>query len=410
MPDIIVANETHLTRILAGIEAVKGTAVAPDVRWYGQMVIDKRRALADRPSYNGTHFGDVQVVRGAVEVDGSFSAVASYEQLPQWLRLLVRGGGTGTGDGGSPEAFTYEKRPSGTTNALETATIQYNIEEMPKQAEMLWFTEGTIRADIDDAAAAWMFDARLLARTSDFLNEHNGTATSATATTLVQTGAGWTVNEYQGGVVWTTGGTGAGQVRDVASNTADTLTVATWDVTPDATTTFVVLGFFQSGVSDTQPETIEGPGTSIYLDLATGTIGTTLIDVHAIPISFSVTYRNNTQTKRGLSNATTASTKQGHGLVQVTGQIRVEDETPYFEKLWEDATELKLRFRQSGSIIHDAVRNRATIDVYRAVFDSPTRDSRGSNMTVTWPFKGYLDATEAVPIEFETVNDLAALP
>lgn len=52
-----------------------------------------------------------------------------------------------------------------------------------------------------------------------------GTATGGTTSTLTMTGAGWTVNQYRDSDVIILSGTGAGQRRRIASNTADTLTL-----------------------------------------------------------------------------------------------------------------------------------------------------------------------------------------
>jgi hypothetical protein len=69
-----------------------------------------------------------------------------------------------------------------------------------------------------------------------------GTATSATATTLVQTGKTWAASQWINSQVRITGGTGAGQIRTITANTADSLTVATWTTTPDATSTYDISG------------------------------------------------------------------------------------------------------------------------------------------------------------------------
>jgi len=70
-----------------------------------------------------------------------------------------------------------------------------------------------------------------------------GTATSATYNTLTDSAKAFTVNAMVNRVVWITAGTGVGQSRVIASNTATVLTLLwhTWDVTPDATSTFVIL-------------------------------------------------------------------------------------------------------------------------------------------------------------------------
>jgi len=69
-----------------------------------------------------------------------------------------------------------------------------------------------------------------------------GTATSATGTTLVQTGKTWTASQWINSQVRITGGTGAGQIRTITANTTDTLTVATWTTNPDATSTYAIEG------------------------------------------------------------------------------------------------------------------------------------------------------------------------
>jgi len=89
-------------------------------------------------------------------------------------------------------------------------------------------------------------DGKLIATPSiidgDFKNFATGTATSATGTTLVQTGKTWAASQWINSQVRITGGTGAGQIRTITANTADTLTVATWTTTPDATSTYAISG------------------------------------------------------------------------------------------------------------------------------------------------------------------------
>lgn len=71
----------------------------------------------------------------------------------------------------------------------------------------------------------------------------SGTATSATTTTLVQTGKTWTASQWINSQVRITAGTGAGQIRTISANTADTLTVsAAWTTTPDNTSQYVIEG------------------------------------------------------------------------------------------------------------------------------------------------------------------------
>ena len=94
--------------------------------------------------------------------------------------------------------------------------------------------------------ASFGTDAKLVATPSivdgAFKSFATGTATSATTTTLTQTGKTWTGSQWINAQVRITAGTGAGQIRTITANTADTLTVATWTTTPDATSQYAIEG------------------------------------------------------------------------------------------------------------------------------------------------------------------------
>jgi len=83
----------------------------------------------------------------------------------------------------------------------------------------------------------------------------SGVATgSQTSTTLQDTSKSWTVNGFTDYIVRILTGSGEGQWRSIASNTSDTLTVGTWDITPDAT----------SGYEITNSARIVAPRDGIY--------------------------------------------------------------------------------------------------------------------------------------------------
>lgn len=88
--------------------------------------------------------------------------------------------------------------------------------------------------------ATWGTDWRLVWTPSYVWAYATGTATSATATTLVNSAKTWTVNQWTNYQVRITAGTGIGQVRTISSNTATTLTVPTWTVTPDVTSVYAI--------------------------------------------------------------------------------------------------------------------------------------------------------------------------
>lgn len=73
-------------------------------------------------------------------------------------------------------------------------------------------------------------------------NFATGTATSATNTTLVNSAKTWTASQWINYQIRITGGTGVGQVRTITANDATSVTVATWTVNPDATSTYEICG------------------------------------------------------------------------------------------------------------------------------------------------------------------------
>ena len=77
---------------------------------------------------------------------------------------------------------------------------------------------------------------------SGFESFATGTATAGTATTLTNSAKAWATNQWTNSQVRISAGTGAGQIRTVASNSGNALTVATWTVNPDATSQYSIEG------------------------------------------------------------------------------------------------------------------------------------------------------------------------
>jgi len=94
----------------------------------------------------------------------------------------------------------------------------------------------------------------------------SGTASAGGTTSLTDSSEAWTVNGHVGHFVWIYGGTGIGQIRKISSNTATILTVGTWGIDPDATSTYRILSTNPAKdpyVSDD----FDGTGTNtFYLD------------------------------------------------------------------------------------------------------------------------------------------------
>ena len=102
--------------------------------------------------------------------------------------------------------------------------------------------------------------ARIAAQTGSVTVDLNSlvetaTATAGGASTLDDTNQSWTANEHVGRALRIVSGTGAGQVRDIASNSATQITVATaWTTQPDATSVYEIrenlhIAFYDAGGS-----------------------------------------------------------------------------------------------------------------------------------------------------------------
>jgi hypothetical protein len=166
-----------------------------------------------------------------------------------------------------------------TANTATTLTLSSAISAM---------TNGTSRYIIQEARP---FGAMCIDKVAE--RAPLGWATSGSSTTLVDTTKNWRNNQYQNCRVRVVSGTGEGNDVVITSNTATTLTVASWNVaTPDATSKYEIMDSY--GIVTT------GAGT------------TTITDANK---NFPVNYLAG---KRIRYIAGTASSSAGVGTVEVS--------------------------------------------------------------------------------------------
>lgn len=120
----------------------------------------------------------------------------------------------------------------------------------------LWMTTaGTIGFGVYDRATnawtsrsvtelpAWGTDAQLVSTIGSAKEFATGTATAGAATTLTNGIKSWGTNMWANYQIRIKSGTGACQIRTIASNTSTVITVSTaWAVNPDATSVYAIEG------------------------------------------------------------------------------------------------------------------------------------------------------------------------
>lgn len=151
---------------------------------------------------------------------------------------------------GGTKTLTFEPTLSGAIANTDTFVIDvgrywvFNAGTLSASSfKRLNVITGTVTAlSVTGLPATWGTDGRLVSTPSYVGAFATGTATSGTSTTIVNSAKNWTVNQWCNYQVRITAGTGIGQVRSITTNTATTLTVPTWTVTPDSTSVYSIEG------------------------------------------------------------------------------------------------------------------------------------------------------------------------
>lgn len=306
-------SEDALRRIQAGFEAIRGVPGTVDFKLYGNLAITRDRPIVDVPEFDGTYDGDIDPTFGPYTFGGTYSQGLTYEDFPVLMELGVKGGVAAVSDGEGVPGYLWTHEPTRSLDDLASVTIEHGYPGMVSLAEQVMMNDFTISIDADDSEAVWQFSSNLWVRTSDMRATTSVTATGGSTSTLVDSGAAWTVNQFAGSFVFVTSGPNAGEVIQVLSNTATTLTFV--GILPNAmanTNTAVITAPFTPSISDRTRERIKGPGTRIFADSAPGgTLGTTEIE-HGF-ISMSLTHNNALASKRYLNDVDTMSRKIGRG-------------------------------------------------------------------------------------------------
>lgn len=377
-----IPNEVGLRKALAGWEATPGTKVAPTFVLPGSYTSNDNTPYEAADEATGFLMKKRTPKRGQRAFDVSYTDELSYEWLPRYMRLGMRAGDAPTLVSGSTGAYQRTQTPNVDRFGHDHASVEHFVDGLGFQDRGLTFPLWNISGDIDDTDATWKFDATGSIRGQDELDGFfEGVATGGTDTTLVMSGAGWVANEHVGKFI-NLGVNHTADIRQIVTSTTDTVTWATpVAVAPTAGRKFRIEGKFTSGIAPAQRTLIATHGTKLYLDPEGGTIGTTRVLKRFI--RFNVSYELVSTEKTFMDNAPGEIDRLSPESIRVTFQIRLEfdrrDELLQMKRL----DKFKVRIEQEGPEIEAGFKNRARIDIPEAFWTQPTKDERGSNLTVT---------------------------
>jgi hypothetical protein len=196
-----------------------GLTLARDLRGYSIHITGGPNAGVTLPILSNT-IGAASVITVATQAS-AFTASTTFRLMtPRWYVL---------------NAITA----AGTTTAAVFRFYDFALNT--------WTSAETGATDGIAPAAVIGTDSKLISTPSwmgvDYAAFATGTATAGGASTLTNSAKTWTTNQWANSQVRIVSGTGAGQIRTIASNTGTVLTTsAAWTTQPDATSVYSIEG------------------------------------------------------------------------------------------------------------------------------------------------------------------------
>lgn len=409
MAILSVPNEARLKGLVVATETIPGTFVTPTQRMSVDFTATPAKgAIIRSEDATGTYDRTARVRRSFADASGNVGGGAlSFQELAILSQYAIRGGVAGTSDGSTVPGYTYSFSPSPTADDISTFSALFGVDGLPWEATGVRINEFNISGNAVGNEDQWSGSGTLFLKDAKRYEGFEGVATGGTTDTVVMTGAGWTVDEHKGAYVFLDYGTGNGEVRQVLSNTADTLTLETALVdAPAANDKFYISGLFPV-VPEAQFDTITMEGTRVFLDLynpTTSALGTTNVSDRVL--SFNVSQVLNLTNKRRASGVIG---RKGRGAREITGTLQFEyDRWDEYAK-WINDAEISIRIEKDGPFIDEeaGTRHLAQINIERAAFDAWSESTDQNNMTVNLTFV----ALQESPVWNVTVKtDLATLP
>ena len=144
-------GEKALRRLQAGLETTRGLGVAATRKVYGEMEPHRDQprkfAMEDRGIFVDKFRANAKLV------DASFKMKAdlTFEDLPYWLDMLLRGGVAATGS--ATVGYTYQYVPDQTSDTLKTRTFEWGDDSIAWQGKFGTLDSMDINVALDDSVS-----------------------------------------------------------------------------------------------------------------------------------------------------------------------------------------------------------------------------------------------------------------
>lgn len=382
-----IPNEDMNRQALAGIEAIKGVAVAPTHKLPGKLTLGSDRALVRTEKATGGYDRYQGLKYGNENWTGNYGASMTFQDAPLVADFTI-GKVVHSAVPNTTLAYQHRAVTNFSRDDLESLTVVHGIDGYAWQATGVTAGEFTLTGDIDDADNAFKIAVPVTAKSNDPLTQFEGVATAGTATSVTMTGAALTASAWVGDFITLDYGSGRGAVREITANTADTVTwtvpVAGTDI-PSAGTAFLLAPSLPV-VADEDTDTISVQGARLFIDLYGGSdpIGTTEITDRMISLSLTQSL-NRTQKK--FWSGTSAKSSRGGRVITAAFTFELDHWDEY--KHWREGTPLAIRVAKEGeqidteSVGSTPVYQLMQWDFGTARYDTYTEGTRDNNMTVT---------------------------
>lgn len=344
----MATNELILRKVQAGLETTPGTGVAATRVVYAQTQLSYNQPVQEFVDQSGTRFADRRFAQGRATVGLSATDMVTFEDLPWWMQLGIKGGVAatnpttpGTGSGSATVGYGYYFKPSASVFDLKTATLEVGEPGNVYKTTQAAVNSFTLRFDPDsNSEPAWMIDLELISRD---LASSTYTGALSDRTTYPATAAGTKV--YMDAV----GGT-LGTTQLVGRLISGSITYAN--------------GLHYKAFSE---DALYAAANKIGFD--------------RVKVTGQLVLEFNTDTEF-------AKFRTGVGTM-----VRLEREGPDI----------------AGTT--GPVKRKITVDMPLCYYtDIDVNGNRDGNMTCTVSFTGYYDATLGAPFAVHIVNGLATLP